>query len=148
MSYHDTLVVTDDTETNHIAAETQQIGTFPRGRYKSRTGLRSKPLSPFTLPPSLFLGECASCFLCFATQLNICCRSRSFVVGLRPLLFHVLSQAGFVYSLRRYFISMRYSTSILALAAPLAAFAAPARFYGKRSDTDILVLSSSCSFVV
>jgi hypothetical protein len=35
---------------------------------------------------------------------------------------------------------MRYSTSILALAAPLAAFAAPARFYGKRSDTDILVL--------
>ncbi|PBL01945.1 hypothetical protein ARMGADRAFT_233290 [Armillaria gallica] len=44
------------------------------------------------------------------------------------------------YSLRRYFLSMRYSTSILALAAPLAAFAAPARFYGKRSDTDILVL--------
>ncbi|SJL01393.1 uncharacterized protein ARMOST_04714 [Armillaria ostoyae] len=35
---------------------------------------------------------------------------------------------------------MRYSTSILALAAPLAAFAAPARFYAKRSDTDILVL--------
>ncbi|KAK0191486.1 ferritin-like domain-containing protein [Armillaria mellea] len=35
---------------------------------------------------------------------------------------------------------MRYSTSILALAAPLAAFAAPARFYGKRSATDILVL--------
>ncbi|KAK0231347.1 ferritin-like domain-containing protein [Armillaria fumosa] len=35
---------------------------------------------------------------------------------------------------------MRYSTSILALAAPLAAFAAPARFYEKRSATDILVL--------
>ncbi|KAK0467716.1 ferritin-like domain-containing protein [Desarmillaria tabescens] len=35
---------------------------------------------------------------------------------------------------------MRYSTSILCLAAPLAAFAAPAKFYGKRSDTDILVL--------
>ncbi|KAK0205988.1 ferritin-like domain-containing protein [Desarmillaria ectypa] len=35
---------------------------------------------------------------------------------------------------------MRYSTSILCLAAPLAAVAAPARFYGKRSDTDILVL--------
>ncbi|KAG7446086.1 uncharacterized protein BT62DRAFT_980966 [Guyanagaster necrorhizus] len=35
---------------------------------------------------------------------------------------------------------MRYSTSILALATPLAAFAAPARFYGKRTDTDVLVV--------
>lgn len=38
------------------------------------------------------------------------------------------------------FISiMRYSTSILALAAPLVAFAAPTRLLGKRAAADILV---------
>ncbi|KAG5645266.1 hypothetical protein DXG03_006568 [Asterophora parasitica] len=34
---------------------------------------------------------------------------------------------------------MRYSTALFALAAPLLASAAPARFYGKRADSDILV---------
>ncbi|KAF5372021.1 hypothetical protein D9615_008097 [Tricholomella constricta] len=34
---------------------------------------------------------------------------------------------------------MRYSSAIFALAAPLLASAAPARFYGKRAETDILV---------
>jgi hypothetical protein len=34
---------------------------------------------------------------------------------------------------------MRYSSAFLALAAPLLASAAPARFYGKRADSDILV---------
>lgn len=34
---------------------------------------------------------------------------------------------------------MRYSTCLFALAAPLAAYAAPARVYGKRADADILV---------
>ncbi|GLB33247.1 putative ferritin-like domain containing protein [Lyophyllum shimeji] len=34
---------------------------------------------------------------------------------------------------------MRYSSAIIALAAPLVAYAAPARFYGKRAASDVLV---------
>lgn len=38
---------------------------------------------------------------------------------------------------------MRYSSAFVALVAPLLVSAAPARFFGKRGDTDVLVFSES-----